>query len=235
MVPSKANGDSVKEKWMYCVSLVFRRGDFTRSHVNEQDARKIQCVCELQKENSSCEVLGPNFQSPLFVTCSNDGQSRSMTMRVSQELKKFNSKLQEQKWSQQVGQGATIGVALISRRNVMHAMRETLSLLYDDFCSVKSCDEEGHDEKKTRKLVCQPLVDILGVFTHSQGVETSALRCLLQPYHAYTTARWVHRPLSNQTEPLLKSSGMQLLQALPPVPLALAFIILLLEQKVCVT
>ncbi len=233
MIPSKANGDSVEEKWMYCVSLVFRRGDFARS--NEQDTNKIQCVCELQKEKSSCEVLGPNFQSPLSVTsCSNEGQSRSMTMKVSLELKEFNRKLQEQKWSQQVGQGATIGIALISRRNVMHAMRETLSLLYDDFCSVKSCDDKGHDEKKSRKFVCQPLVDVLGVFSHSQGVEASALRCLLEPYHAYTTSRWVHRPLSNQLELLLKSSGLQLLQALPPVPLALAFIILLLEQKVCV-
>ena len=234
VIPSKANGDSVDDKWMYCVSLVFRRGSLTRAHSNEQNGIDL-CVRELQKDESVGEVSGSDFQSPLFTTSSDDGRSVSRTMKVSQELREFKSKLQEQNWSQQVGQGATIGLALISRRNVTHAMRETLSLLYNDFCAVKSCDE-GRDEKKARNIFfCQPLVDILGVFTHSQGVEPTALSCLLQPYHAYNTSRWVHRPLSDQSELLMKTSGMQLMQALPPVPLALAFITLLLEQKVCVT
>ncbi|KAL3763104.1 hypothetical protein ACHAWU_004990, partial [Discostella pseudostelligera] len=152
VIPSKANGDSVDDKWMYCVSLVFRKCSMARPQINERDIDE-QC---------------------------------------------FNSKLQEQKWSKQASQGV-IGIALISRRNVTHAMRETLSLLYGDFCSVKG---GGHEDEISRNHVCQPLVDILGVFTHSQGVEASSL------------------------------SWMQLLQALPPVPLALAFITILLEQKV---
>ena len=142
-------------------------------------------------------------------------------MKVQQELKGFNSKLQEHKWSQQFAQGATIGLALISSRNVTQAMRETLSLLYEDFCSVKS----------SSRYLCQPLVDILGVFSHSQ-VEKTSLSCLLQPYLAYTTSRWVHRPLSDQSDIFLEAAGIQLLQSLPPVPLALAFVTLLLEQKV---
>lgn len=211
---------------MHCASLVFRRYSLAKAHLINDKETSTQCVYEFQEHESVCEVGGSNFQSPLH-KCSNNGQIPSRTMKVSKDLTKFNSKLQEQKWSQQVGQGATIGLALVSRRNVTHVMRETLSLLFDDFCSFKSRDE-------TCNNVCQPLVDILGVFTHSQGVESSALNCLLQPYHAYTISKWVHRPLSSQSETWLKSSGMQLLQALPPVPLALAFITLLLEQKVCI-
>ena len=227
MIPSKANGDSVDDKWMYCVSLVFRKSSMARPQINERDIDE-QCVRELQHNELVREVDGSKFQSPLFTTCSHDGRSRTRSMKVSQALKQFNSKLQEQKWSQQASQGV-IGIALISRRNVTHAMRETLSLLYGDFCSVKG---DGHEDEISRNHVCQPLVDILGVFTHSQGVEASSLSCLLQPYHAYTTSRWVHRPLSDQTDIFSKSSGMQLLQTLPPVPLALAFITILLEQKV---
>jgi len=165
------------------------------------------------------------FKSPLFFTESQDGRSRKM--KVSLELNEFNRKLQEYKWSQQFGQGATIGLALISSRNVTQAMRETLSLLFKDFCAIKSSTEG----LKTPCQMCQPLVDILGVLSHSQ-VEKSSLGCLLQPYLAYTTSKWVHRPLSDQSDIFLESAGIQLMQALPPVPLALAFVTLLLEQKV---
>jgi hypothetical protein len=163
---------------------------------------------------------------------SDDGQRRAM--KVTQELNKFNKILQEQKWSQNVGKGAMIGVALMSSSNVMTGMRETLSLLYNDFCSIKSHKNGNRDEKGHPKYLCQPLVDILGALSYSKRVEETALSCLLQPYCAYTTSRWVHRPLSNQSDNFLESSGMLLLQALPPVPLALAFIAILLEQKVSV-
>ncbi len=223
MIPNKTSGDLVDDKWMYCVSLVFRKCSTARAQINERDIEK-QLVRELQHDEHTNVVGGSDFQSPICVTCLDDGRAEARAMKVSQQLKEFNRKLQEQKWAQQVSQGATIGLALISRHNVIHAMRETLSLLYHDFCYIKSRNEDHR--------MCQPLVDILGVFTHSQGVEASALSCLLQPYHTYVTSRWVHRPVSDQFDCFLKHSGIQLLQALPPVPLALAFVTLLLEQKV---
>lgn len=222
MIPSQTSGDPHDDKWMYCVSLVFRKSSTARPQVTEAQMND-ECVRELLKhDGSASEATVTDFQSPIFVTESEDGRSRKM--KVAQDLKEFNSKLQQQQWSQQIGQGATIGIALISSRNVTHAMRETLSLLYDDFCSIKSFSRH----------LCQPLVDILGVFSHSAvRLEETSLSCLLQPYLAYTTSRWVDRPLSDQSDIFSEASVMQLLEALPPVPLALAFVALLLEQKVC--
>ena len=199
-----------------------------RPQISQRDIHK-ECVRGLQHDTSTCEDSS-YFQSPLFHMDSSDGRRRMM--KVSQNLTLFDNKLQEQKWSQHVGKGASIGLALMSSSNVMTGMRETLSLLYDDFCCIKSCTNGNHDEKRYPKYLCQPLVDILGVLTHSKQVEETALNCLVQPYCNFTNSRWVHRPLSNQSDNFLESSGMILLQALPPVPLALAFITLLLEQKV---
>lgn len=200
----------------------------TRPQINQRDINKAS-VIELQHDESSSQAIS-DFQSPLLLMGSDDGQRRAM--KVTQELKEFNKVLQEQNWSQSVGKGATIGVALLSSNNVMTGMRETLSLLYNDFCSIKSRENGNRDEERHHSYLCQPLVDILGVLTHSKRVEATALNCLLQPYCAHTTSRWVHRPLSNQSDNFLEFSGMLLLQALPPVPLALAFIAILLEQKV---
>ena len=228
VIPSQASGGSDHDKWMYCVSLVFRKSSTSVPQISEREVND-ECVRELQHEdsvNDETTTTGSDFQSPLSVK----GTENNRTMKVSQELKQFNRKLQEErKWSQQVGQGASIGVALISSRNVASAMRETLSLLYDDFCSYSKGDQDG---KKAPQHLCQPLVDILGVLSHSQEIEANSLSCLLQPYLAYTTSKWVDRPLSDQSDIFARASGMQLLQALPPVPLALAFVTLLLEQKV---
>lgn len=232
MIPTTTNRDLADDKWIYCVSLVLRRCSVSKVFTTEQDAN-MKCVYELEEDESACQVGSFDFQSPFFFTCSNDGRSQKRIMKVSQKLKQFNRKLQELKWSNQVDQGATIGIALISRRNIMHGMRETLSLLYNDFCSIKSSDQKGvNDNMNSGAYVCQPLVDILGVFTHSSGVEGSSLSCLLEPYQNFVTSRWSHDSLSDQSEEFLKSSGIQLLQALPPIPLALAFVTLLLEQKV---
>ena len=226
VIPSQASGGSDDDKWMYCVSLVLRKSSTSVPQISER-AVNDECVRELQHDSANDETTttGSDFQSPLSVK----ETENSRTMKVSQELKQFNRRLQESKWSQQAGQGATIGVALISSRNVASAMRETLSLLYDDFCSYSKGDQDG---KKAPQHLCQPLVDILGVLSRSQEIEANSLSCLLQPYLAYTTSMWVDRPLSDQSEIFAKASGMQLLQALPPVPLALAFVTLLLEQKV---
>lgn len=225
MLPSQGNGDSHDDNWMYCVSLVFHKSSNARPQISEQEINN-GCVCELVLDNSSSEESVSEFSSPLFVIESEDERSRRM--KVSQELKEFNSKLQEQKWSEQIGQGATIGLALISNRNVTHAMRETLSLLYNDICSVTPSTQN----QTPPRHMCQPLADLLGVLSHSQEVEEASLSCLLQPYVAFTTSRWIHRPLSDQSDIFSEAAGIQLLQALPPVPLALAFVTILLEQKV---
>ena len=110
-------------------------------------------------------------------------------------------------------------------------MRETLSLLYDDFCLVKTCSKDGR-ENDVPCYLCQPLIDVLGVLSHSQ-VEVISLNCLLERYLSFTTLQWIQRPLSDQKEALSEACGMHLIKSLPPVPLALLFVTILLEQKVC--
>ena len=241
VIPCQANKASPDDKWIYCVSLVLRRSMNNRTQISERVINK-ECVRELRHDEFSSEAGSDNFQSPLILTDSDDRGCR--IMKVNQELTEFNKKLQEQQWSHHVGKGAIIGLVLMSSSNVMHGMRETLSLLYNDFCVIKSGANGNCDEKTCQKHLCQPLVDILGVLTHSSSgglgsspsrskrVEATSLSCLLQPYCTYTSSRWIHRPLSNQSEIFLESAGLLLLQALPPVPLALAFVALLLEQKV---
>ncbi|KAL7542840.1 hypothetical protein ACHAXR_012149 [Thalassiosira sp. AJA248-18] len=226
VIPSPASGASDDDKWMYCVSLVLRKTPNARPQISEQEISN-ECVSELHHDGSANQAAVSEFESPLFATETKDGRA----LKVSKVLKEFNCKLKANQsrggWSQQFGQGATIGLALISSRNVMQAMRETLFLLYNDFCSVKSSSKNI----KAPRHLCQPLVDILGVLSHSQ-VEATSLSCLMQPYIAFTTSRWVHRPLPDQSDIFSEAAGMQLLQALPPVSLALAFVTLLLEQKV---
>jgi len=226
VIPSQGSGGSDDDKWMYCVSLVFRKSFNAAPQVSEREINNA-CVQELQHDASLDETTSQDFKSPLSMSESDD---EKRIMKVSQELKQFNCKLQEKKWSQQVRQGSTIGLALISSRNITSAMRETLSLLYDDFCGHSN---EGQDAKRAPKKqhLCQPLVDILGTL-HPHEIEAASLGCVLQPYLTHTTSRWVNRPISHQTDIFVKAAGMQLLQALPPVPLALAFVTLLLEQKV---
>ncbi|KAL9179777.1 hypothetical protein ACHAXT_007747 [Thalassiosira profunda] len=221
VIPSQGNGAADEDNWMYCVSLVLRKSSSARPKVSEREINN-ECVSELQCDGSTSEITGTGFESPLSVNTSEYAQSR--TMKVSQELTEFNKQLLGPKWSQQ-NVGATIGLALISSRSVTVAMRETLALLFNDLCSVKSPTGD------TVHHICQPLVDLLGVLSHSE-VETASLGCLLEPYVAHATSRWIDRPLSDQSSIFSEAAGMQLLQALPPVPLALAFVTLLLEQKV---
>ena len=227
MIPSQGSGGSDDDKWMYCVSLVFRKSFNAAPQVSEREINNA-CVQELQHDDSLDETTSQDFKSPLSMLEPEDDEKKRI-MKVSQELKQFNSKLQEKKWSQQVRQGSTIGLALISSRNVTSAMRETLSLLYEDFCGHSNEEQDG--KRAPKQHLCQPLVDILGTL-HAQEIEATSLGCVLQPYLTHTSSRWVHRPISHQSDIFVKAAGMQLLQALPPVPLALAFVTLLLEQKV---
>jgi len=228
VIPSQGSGGSDDDKWMYCVSLVFRKSFNTAPQVSEREINNA-CVQELQHDASLDETTSQDFKSPLSISESEDEKKR--IMNVSQELKQFNCKLQEKKWPQQVRQGSTIGLALISSRNVTSTMRETLSLLYEDFCGHSNKGQDAKRAPPKKQHLCQPLVDILGTL-HAQEIEATSLGCVLQPYLTHTTSRWVHRPISHQTDIFVKAAGMQLLQALPPVPLALAFVTLLLEQKV---
>ena len=223
MVPSGSNVDG--SEWLYCASLVFRKPSVSvqskrsRKYLSEQEI-ELECVRKLVSGDSfsqSKSECKEEFQSPLVDRDSDGVKSRQMI--VSSEPNVFNQKLQGQSWSQMAASTSdvVVGVALISDRNETFRMRETLSLVYNDFC---------------RRHLCKPLVDILGNFSDPGVEEESCLQMILEPYLAFSTSKWADCSLREQELQFSDISGTQLMQSLPPVPLALLFVTLLLEQKV---
>lgn len=225
MLPSGSSGLDDNE-WLYCCSLVFRKPSVSvqqkrsRKYLSDQEIglERVRKLVSEETVSQSESNSNQEFQSPLVETELDGAKSRMMI--VSSEPCEFNRKLQEQSWSQSVDSSSdvVVGLAVVSDRNETFRMRETLSLVYSDFC---------------RKNLCQPLVDILGNFSNS-CVEEDCLKSILEPYLSFTAEKWVDRPITDQEIQYSEISGTQLMQSLPPVPLALLFITVLLEQKVVI-
>lgn len=218
---------------MYSVSLIVSNIDTPPALVSPDDPQITDCAIDEvfiadgdtnQDNDAAPQCKGRSFQSPLHFA-EVDG-ARVRKMKVPSALGNFNEELKKQVSSKDTLK-QQIGVALVSRRNVIPAMRRTLSLFFDDLCSVKS--NSGSHCPLT--YVCKPLVDLLSVFS-SQSLDATSLKCILEPYITYASSQWIHRPLRDQTNELVEFCGMQVLESLPPVPLALLFITALLEQKV---
>jgi hypothetical protein len=214
---------------LYCVSLALSNMNAPAAQVSLSDPEvasfSIEELCHKSnddgKKQTDPQCKDSSFQSPLFA----DKSIRKM--KVSCELSKFNQELKKQVVSSKADTPKhLIGISLVCRRNVIPVMRQTLSLFYEDVCSVKS-------NPGASKHVCQPLVDLLSVLS-SPLVEENSLVCVLEPYMSYALSPWVHRPLRDQTTEIGIFCGIQVLQSLPPVPLALLFVTALLEQKVSI-
>lgn len=151
-------------------------------------------------------------------------------VKVSSLTPTFNKRLHERSWvdrAEDPEEPLTIGIALVSRRNVIPAMRDTLSRLLHDYSRGPDNNLGGNKSN----LTCRALVDVLGNFSY-QDVETVSLRCILEPYLRSASAPWAERPISDQKEEFEKSALKQLSNCLTPTPLALLFVTALLEQKI---
>lgn len=113
-----------------------------------------------------------------------------------------------------------ICLALVSRSNTILAMRETLVILASAF---------SYCGKRPGSI--PELVDFLGCFAY-QDIESNALWRILDPVMQRASAPWIERPLGSQKAQFLDQAGSELIQSLPPIPLALLFIAALLEQKI---
>lgn len=153
---------------------------------------------------------------------------------VSAPISAFNDKLKSTSWvSRVLGeefrdplQPISIGLALVSRKNVILAMRDTLSRLLFDY---SRRNEEGPESSVLGN--CGVLVDVLGNFAH-RDVESISLRCILEPYLRAASAPWIDRPISSQASAFESLALQQVADCLPPTPFALLFITALLEQKI---
>ena len=123
----------------------------------------------------------------------------------------------------------SIGLALVCQKNHILAMRETLSLLLHNFTSQPS------DQSSTTTNILA-LVNQLGDQTNPNiESSTDSLLDFLRPYLIRGSQPWIERPIGSQRDEFLNHAGQQLIQCLPPIPMALMFITALLEQKIVIT
>lgn len=217
---------------LYSVYLTLSNIDAPPAVTSSDDPQVTSCCIE-----ETCYVpvgsdisSGPQsrdypFISPLFEV-QIDGRT-VRKMNLSRELKDFNQELKQRVSANADTPKQLIGISLVSKNNVIPAMRRALSLFYNDLCCIKT----GSGKNCTSTYVCQPLVDLLSVCS-SPSVEEQSLKCILEPYIEYASSQWVHRPLRDQATELLEFCGTHVLESLLPVPLALLFVTALLEQKV---
>lgn len=163
----------------------------------------------------------PKKEPPKEVVASFDRKVKNML--ESSGTPSFARRMDETKWSQMSRTGgSTIGIALISSRNVIPAMRHTLSKFYESY---SKCED---DVPESSIRLVAPLVDILA----STESNKNDLHRLLDQYVQASIDPWIDRPLLAQKEEFEADAGEELLQCLPPIPLALLFVSALLEQKI---
>jgi hypothetical protein len=156
-------------------------------------------------------------------------------VKVSSGMPILNEKLKSKPWLKRVQEDEyrdqsnpiTIGLALVSHRNVILAMRNALSRLLFDY----SQQPGASPGTVTPCLSCGALIDVLGSFS-SKDVESTSLRCILEPYLRAASATWIDRPIMDQEKAYETHALRQLTDCLPPTPLALMFATVLLEQKI---
>ena len=250
-IPKADDGSGqAEDKSLYGVSLVCQRSSTARFHPRRisqtqlvrEDGGKEEKKTETATEGPIASIdEASQFSSPItFGTPSDDHWSTfTRSVKISGEVPKiFNGHLREKAWIDRVLQDetrdqevpATVGIALVSRKNVVIAMRQTLWMLLRDFSRMPE-DDSSSSARNKEVLTCGGLVDLLGNFAH-QNVEQNSLRCILEPYIRAASSSWVDRPLSAQKEEFDRLAGQQLITCLPPIPLALLFVATLLEQKI---
>ena len=227
---SSTSGDS-SDSALYGVSLCFQQVS--------KDTRGCSKIATklVEREEETLECGETEWKSPItFETiATEDSEEIFRNITVSSKLPVFDQHLQKQTWVERVEEeeyrdqssNVAIGIALVSRRNVIFAMRESLSRLFFDYSR-----EPGQSmEEAKASTTCGALVEILGACSY-QDHEGTVLKVLLEPYLRASMSPWIDRPIVEQ-ETLFESHALrQLTECLPPTSLALLFVTALLEQKI---
>jgi hypothetical protein len=243
MIPrADATTEDGEEASLFGVSLVFQRRLMTTPSIPVARAKTFFPDAAAQSEatfdptssNSDTETeVGLNSDGSVVQThdsvVSAETPKRSNVVELNSPI--FAERLQERSWTERLSRevrdddgSVTVGIALVSQRNVVFAMRETLVRLLRDF-------SRGPDETTTDLRECDALVNLLGNFAH-QDVEPASLKSILEPFLRSASTPWLERPISAQKLGFEQMAGQQLIRSLPPVPLALLFVTALLEQKI---
>lgn len=236
LVPRADAAEDGEETSLYGVSLVFRKvkDQLMPEGVHKASLQQKHAPAEIAKSaDGTVQEEETTFSEGAASLRSESRMEKMQTGPV------FNQRLSERKWCDRIAleneegtlkqnAAVTLGIALVSKRNTIHAMRETLDMLLEDY--LKNSREEG-SANKMMVHCAEPLLNILGNFYHAD-VETNALRGVLEPYLRQSSKAWLERPAFSQKYEFERAAGEQLLQSLSPIPLALMFATALLEQKI---
>lgn len=227
---SSSSGDAT-ESALYGVSLCFQRMS------KNEKGHKTVTTNLVNNEEEKSDANGDEWKSPITFGKPTTGESEESVrnVRISSKLPVFEQRLQEQTWVERVkkeeyrnqSSPIAIGIALVSRRNVIFAMRDSLSRLFFDYS--RQPGQSLEDAKSSTS--CGALVELLGACSY-QDHESSVLRILLEPYLRAASSSWVDRPIAEQGSMFESHALRQLTDCLPPTSLALLFVTALLEQKI---
>ena len=222
---SSSSGDAT-ESALYGVSLCFQRKPI-KGKLN----KRISTLLVTNEEKPDAETN--TWKSP--ISFEKNGEEDVRKVHISSKLPVYEQHLRGRPWAERVEEEEyrdktspiAIGIALVSRRNVIFAMRDSLSRLFFDY----SRQPGQSPEETTSSMTCGALVDLLGACSY-QDHEGSSLKVLLEPYLRAASSVWIDRPIIEQ-ETMFESHALrQLTDCLPPTSLALLFVTALLEQKI---
>ena len=227
---SSSSGDST-ESALYGVSLCFQQVS------KDTKGSKVIATKLVNIEEGKSSSGDKDWKSPITFEKTSTGESEDnvRNIKISANVPVFEKHLQEKTWVKRVEEeeyrdqssNIAIGIALVSRRNVIFAMRDSLSRLFFDYS--RQPGQSLEDSKSS--ITCSALVEVLGACSY-QDHEGSVLRVLLEPFLRVSSSPWVDRPLAEQ-ETLFESHALRhLTDCLPPTSLALLFVTALLEQKI---
>jgi DENN (AEX-3) domain len=216
--------DNDEESRIYGVSLVFQRR-------NSHSATTDQSVIRLDGNSRDVQVT----DSPVSIEQPANGEDPNgctRTLRTTSNFPHFARHLADRMWLKQVQASMddsdstiAVGLALLSKRNVILAMRESLAVF------LRELSRSGSGDASQSMSCCGALVDMLGTFSFPD-VEPESLKCILEPFIRRGSGSWLEKPIGSQKDEFLKIAGHQLIRFLPPIPLALTFVSALLEQKI---
>eukprot|EP00980_Cylindrotheca_fusiformis_P006959 scaffold1469_cov119-Cylindrotheca_fusiformis.AAC.3 len=242
-IPNAESSGDPTESSLFGVSLVFVKSPDVESE--GFDSIQTDYCCEEASLEQAPENSTSAFESPItFAECSaspegegSDTEKKGTIrkVKVCSEMPILNEKLKAKPWLKRVQDNEfrdnsnpiTIGLALVSHRSVILAMRNTLSRLLFDY----SRGPVASRDTVSPRIRCGDLIDVLGSFS-SKDVEPTSLRCILEPYLRAASATWIDRPIADQAKVFETQALQQLTECLPPTPLALMFATALLEQKI---
>ena len=121
---------------------------------------------------------------------------------------------------------SSFGITLMSKKNTILSMRDSLRLLFEEYTQLPNNQGSFH---------CGALLSILKLSQKRELDFESVVRSMMKPLIYKASLPWLGRPLSDQRDAFIQISGDSLVKTLPPVPLALVFITMLLEQKLVIT